>query len=87
MSEDNSSRFGPPDPSTLAIRALIAAWDRGERPDIDRLWKHHDPLRSLEVLASLIKQDLKCRFCRGERPAVSEYLDLFPELRDGASGW
>jgi serine/threonine protein kinase len=33
-------------------------------------------------LADLIKSDLRSRYARGERPAVADYLEWFPQLRD-----
>ena len=33
-------------------------------------------------LADLIKSDLRSRYARGERPAVTDYLEWFPQLRD-----
>ena len=35
----------------------------------------------LSRLGALIKTDLRCRFERGQNPAVAEYLDRFPALR------
>jgi serine/threonine protein kinase len=44
----------------------------------------HDPRSAREDLLGLalsIKEELRRRFARGDRPAVSEYLERFPELR------
>ena len=40
-----------------------------------------DPVDATDVLAELVKADLRCRFERGQSPAVADYLDSFPELR------
>ena len=37
------------------------------------------------LLAELIRTDLRCRFARGQSPAVADYLGTFPELREADS--
>ncbi len=40
------------------------------------------PEGSPASLAALITADLRSRYARGERPAVADYLERFPQLRD-----
>lgn len=61
-----------------AVRDLRDHWRDGE-PELEHLWSRHGG--SVTVLAALVKADLACRFDRGERPAVADYLDRFPDLR------
>jgi serine/threonine protein kinase len=68
------------DPVDRAVRSLEEAWRRGE-PHLERHWAEHDPDGTTSVLAALVKADLRCRFARGRRPAVNDYLDCFPILR------
>ncbi len=64
-----------------AVRTLEDEWHHGE-PKIERHWGDQGPDGSISVLAALVKTDLRCRYARGERPAVADYLDRFPVLRD-----
>ena len=52
------------------------------RPSLERQWAGLGPDASPAMLASLIKADLRSRYDRGERPAVADYLEQFPQLRD-----
>jgi serine/threonine protein kinase len=61
-----------------AVRDLRDRWRDGE-PALEHLWSRHGG--SVTVLAALVKADLACRFERGERPAVADYLERFPDLR------
>jgi len=61
-----------------AVRELIERWPHGE-PDLEDLWTRHGG--SLSVLTALAKEDLRCRFARGQRPAVASYLERFPDLQ------
>jgi serine/threonine protein kinase len=49
---------------------------------LDRYWTEHDSEQTISVLAALVKTDLRCRFARGDRASVNEYLERFPRLRD-----
>jgi serine/threonine protein kinase len=62
-----------------AVRRLEDEWNHGE-PTLERHWAHHDPAGSMSVLAALIKVDLRCRYVRGERPTIADYLRRFPDL-------
>ena len=64
-----------------AVRSLEDEWRHGN-PVLERHWGQHEPTGSVSVLAALVKADLRCRFARGERPAVADYLERFPALRD-----
>jgi serine/threonine protein kinase len=64
-----------------AVRSLEEQWRHGE-PSLEQCWAAHDPDRAISVLAALIKADLRCRFARGERPAVGDYLKNYPLLED-----
>ena len=64
-----------------AVRSLEEQWRHGE-PVLERCWADHDPGGTMSVLAALVKADLRCRYARGGRPAVNDYLDRFPVLCD-----
>jgi serine/threonine protein kinase len=65
-----------------AVRAFEEQWRRGEgEPALERHWAEHDPRGTTSVLAALVKADLRCRFARGDRPAVQDYFERFPALR------
>src|SRR4051794_16974977 len=63
-----------------AVRSLEEGWRRGE-PRLEEHWAEHDPDGTTSVLAALVKVDLRCRFARGRRPTIGDYLDCFPVLR------
>jgi serine/threonine protein kinase/tetratricopeptide (TPR) repeat protein len=69
------------------VRSLEEEWQREGDVSLDRFWQDRrnpgdDPGDSeLVRLSALIKADLRCRFERGQTPAVTEYLANFPELR------
>jgi serine/threonine protein kinase len=64
-----------------AVHALEEGWRHGE-PSLEGLWDESDPGGTMSVLAALVKADLRCRFARGRRPEVRDYLERFPALRD-----
>src|SRR3954471_6201896 len=66
----------------VAVRRFEEGWRVG-RPDVGRYWSEAagGGRGSVSVLAALVKVDLRCRYDHGERPAASEYLDRFPDLR------
>ena len=67
------------------IRATLAveeAWRRGPSPAPGDLRGQLDAGDPAVTLAALVKADLRCQFALGRRPAVAEYLERFPELRD-----
>jgi serine/threonine protein kinase len=66
-----------------AVRSLEEQWRHGE-PALERCWVEYDPGGTMSVLAALIKADLRCRFLRGRRPTVNEYLEQFPPLREAS---
>lgn len=63
-----------------AVRLFEEEWSHGE-PILEDFWADHDPDRTTSVLASLVKVDVRCRFARGERPEINDYLARLPELR------
>jgi hypothetical protein len=63
-----------------AVRTLEDEWNHGE-PRLERYWVEHDSSGSVSVLAALVKADLRCRYARGQRPSVADYLERFPVLR------
>jgi len=68
-----------------AVRALEEEWRHGE-PDLEEHWGTADPDATASVLAALVKADLRCRFERGGRPEVNDYLDPSPSCAPRASG-
>ncbi len=69
-----------------AVQLLEDEWRRHGDVRLERLWKEQKPLfaseacESIVLLSELIKTDLRCRFARGQTPAVADYLARFPEL-------
>jgi serine/threonine protein kinase len=69
------------------VRTLEEEWQREGDVSLERFWQDRRAPGSdsgdseLVRLGALIKADLRCRFERGQTPAVAEYLDRFPELR------
>jgi serine/threonine protein kinase len=61
-------------------RALDEEWRRGG--SIEEPLARCGPGTSVTQLAEMVKADLRRRSARGERPAVEDYLDRFPALRD-----
>jgi len=70
------------DGAGLLVRRLESEWQRGDG-DLHRLWEQAGDGRTDSALAGMVKVDLRCRFERGERPAVAQYLDRYPRLRQG----
>ena len=62
-----------------AVRSLEEQWRHGE-PTLEQYWAEHDSDQTTSVLAALVKADIRCRFARGGRPSVNEYLERFPRL-------
>ncbi|HWE36509.1 MAG TPA: protein kinase [Isosphaeraceae bacterium] len=75
-------RSAAADPIAAAARAVEDAWRRGA-PDLSRLVAELGD-GTPGATAALVKADLRCRFARGERPAVADYLARFPALEDDA---
>ncbi|WP_337177196.1 protein kinase [Paludisphaera sp.] len=88
----------PEEPSTDAQDLIDREVERFERLAEGRLevalrpyWTQRRPeaemdlLQRLTCLGALVKADLRRRFDLGEAPAVHEYLDDFPELREADS--
>src|SRR4051794_13529988 len=63
-----------------AVRVFEEEWRRGE-PALERHWGRSHARGPIATLAALVKSDLRCRFERGQRPTVADYLARFPELR------
>jgi serine/threonine protein kinase len=74
-----------------AVQLLEDEWRRHGEVQLDSFWmeqvrtKAVAPDESLGVLAALIKADLRQRYDQGQTPAVSGYLERFPELRTAHS--
>jgi serine/threonine protein kinase len=70
-----------------AVQLLEDEWQQHGDVQLRRFWNEPqcraavDSVSAVEALAELVKVDLRCRFERGQTPAVAEYLDQFPELR------
>lgn len=73
------------------VRLLEEEWQRHGDVAFERFWQRlrdpgtEDRDSELTRLGTLIKTDLRCRFERGQIPAVAEYLDRFPDLREADS--
>lgn len=66
-----------------AIEAFEARWRQGDAPALEDFWSNEQAsAESVATLAALVKADLRGRFARGETPAVAEYLERFPRLRE-----
>jgi len=65
-----------------AVGALEERWAAGVEPSVEAHWKAAGRDAPVFLLAALVKADLQCRYARGQRPAVADYLDRFPALRD-----
>ena len=74
-------REGRENPVVRAVREFEERWRLGE-PDLAGFWAGLGEDATIPMLSALIKADLGCRFARGDRPEVNDYLDRFPELRD-----
>jgi serine/threonine protein kinase len=74
-----------------AVQLLEDEWRRHGEVQLDSFWmeqvrtKAVAPDESLGVLAALIKADLRQRYDLGQTPAVTGYLERFPELRTAHS--
>lgn len=82
---DIPGALGPengPDRVGDAVRAFEEEWRRGgPAPSLERHRAAQGPGAPIEVLAALVKSDLRWRYSRGERPSVADYLARFPALR------
>jgi serine/threonine protein kinase len=63
-----------------AVRDFEEGWRLGE-PALESYWDRLGGDESITTLAALVKSDLRCRFARGQRPTVADYLERFPALR------
>jgi serine/threonine protein kinase len=74
-----------------AVQWIEEEWQRHGEVHLERLWTEHkrvlavDSGDSVDLLAELVKADLRCRFARGQTPTAWDYLDRFPELRGANS--
>ena len=70
-----------------AVQLLEDEWQQHGEVQLRQFWNLPrcraavDPGNAIDVLAELVKADLRCRFERGQTPAVADYLEQFPELR------
>ena len=62
-------------------RSFEDEWRYGE-PSLERFWEDARASGSatISVLVELVKVDLSCRYARGQKPQVADYLRRFPEL-------
>lgn len=72
--------------SISLVRNFEADHQRGQAVPVTSVWANQGPDAPLSLLVALIKVELRARFNLGEKPAITEYLDRFPELR-GQSDW
>lgn len=69
-----------------AVQWLEDEWRKHGEVSLERVWSEQKGLfesaadESVVVLAELIRTDLRCRFARGQTPAVADYLKRFPDL-------
>jgi serine/threonine protein kinase len=74
-----------------AVQLLEDEWRRHGDVPLEPLWREQKRLiasagdESIVLLSELIKTDLRCRFARGQTPAVADYLSRFPELNEADS--
>src|SRR5262249_17657909 len=70
-----------------AVQLLEDEWRKHGEVPLERLWAEQRRVieteagDSVALLAELVKTDLRCRFARGQNPAVAGYLERFPELQ------
>jgi hypothetical protein len=55
-----------------------AAWNRGERPQIERFLEDSADASCSQLLRELLRLDLEYRAREGERPTVADYFGRFP---------
>jgi eukaryotic-like serine/threonine-protein kinase len=65
------------------LQDFEAAWQRPEEPVLEEFLVARESPRRPYLLAELIKIDLECRWRRGRRALVEDYLARFPELCEG----
>lgn len=74
-----------------AVQLLEDEWRKQGDVPLERLWTDQKRLLesdtggSLVMLTELVRADLRCRFARGQSPAVADYLGRFPELQTADS--
>ena len=74
-----------------AVQLLEDEWQRHGEVQLADFWteaRGHgavDSVSAVGLLAELVKTDLRCRFEKGQTPAVAEYLEQFPELEAAGS--
>ncbi len=74
-----------------AVQWLEDEWRKHGEVSLERVWSEQKGLfesaaeESVVVLAELIRTDLRCRYARGQSPAVADYLERFPELEQSNS--
>jgi serine/threonine protein kinase len=74
-----------------AVQLLEEEWRRHGEVHLEDFWADQrrrgasDPVDSLELLAALVKADLRFRFDQGQLPTAALYLERFPELRGSGS--
>lgn len=62
-----------------AVRGFEDQWRKGE-PNLEKYWAESACDKTISVLAALVKVDMRCRYERGKRPTVAEYIELYPDL-------
>jgi hypothetical protein len=62
------------------VRRFEAAWQRGERPDIDAALAGHTGGQRTAILVELVHAELELRLKAGEAARVEDYLERYPEL-------
>jgi tRNA A-37 threonylcarbamoyl transferase component Bud32 len=80
---------GPPSlDATLELERYVArfeaAWQAGQRPDLEKHLPAEEPLRRL-ALVEMAHADLEYRLKAGEPARVEEYLKRFPELAENGA--
>ncbi len=67
-----------------AVQLLEDEWRKHGEVPLERLWAEQKRLLESDadepviLLAELIRTDLRCRFARGQTPAVADYLGTVP---------
>ncbi len=66
-----------------AVERFVRAWRGAGVPSLRRHWRAAGAGATPELLAELVRVDLRARFDRGLRPTVGSYLAEFPDLATG----
>ncbi|MDB5351316.1 MAG: prkC 4 [Planctomycetota bacterium] len=77
----SSGSLAAPASADRAVLELERAWSLGTAPSVEAIWTRFSPEGSVDLLAALIKADLRRRFELGDRPDVAAYLERFAPLR------